>query len=102
MLRDRSRICVVAREAIANRFRGIAMVLGMENGGLLPKTPFKFEGDHVTLKIRKHCRKLLIGPWSNRVFADRPLISERSELHLDGTTQILKSGSFIRWIVKED
>src|SRR5690349_24117867 len=92
----------MARETIANRLRLIAMILGMENSSLLPKTPFKFECDNVTLKIRKHCWKLLSGPGSNWVIADRPLIGERSKLHLDRTTQIFESCSFIRWIMKKN
>src|ERR1044072_2787716 len=78
------------------------MILGMENSSLLPKTPFKFQRDNVTLKIRKHCWKLLSGPRSNCVIADGPLIGERAKLHLDGTTQIFESGSFIRWIMKKN
>jgi len=77
-------ICVVASKSVGRRLVCRPVVLGMEDGGLLPERAMQVERDDITVPVGKGVRKHVGDQRTNSVAGRRPLIRQRAELQLDG------------------
>src|SRR5262245_33032842 len=99
---QRCRVRVMAREPIGSRLLGRPVVLGVEDGRLLPETSLHFQSYHFAAPVGEGRRESVYHPRPYRVTADRLLVGERAELELHRPLEVLKPRRLGRGVVEQE